>query len=45
MPPDDDDVIIRKKITAALTKPVFSVKRWHLAAIALVAFVLGAWIF
>jgi hypothetical protein len=39
---DDDTVIIRHKISAALKKPLPSVKVWHLIAIAVVAFVLGA---
>jgi hypothetical protein len=41
---DDDDIIIRQKISASLNKPT-SLKRWVVGAIALVAFVLGAWIF
>lgn len=41
MPPDDDDVIIRHKLVQALTKPVTSLKRWHVLAIALAAFVAG----
>lgn len=44
---DDDDgtvIIIRRKAQKALEslkKPVFSVQRWHLVAIALVAFLVG----
>jgi hypothetical protein len=40
---DDDTIIIRggKKIAAALTKPVTSLKRWHVVAIAVAAFILG----
>ncbi len=43
---DDDDgsVIIIQKAKAAANKPV-TCKRWHLVALALVAFVAGAWIF
>jgi hypothetical protein len=39
---DDDTIIIRggKKIAAALSAPV-SAKRWHFAAVAVIAFLVG----
>jgi hypothetical protein len=38
---DDDTIIIRKKITAALTAPA-SLKRWQVLALAVACFVAGA---
>lgn len=41
---DDDDgsvIIIRRKAKEVLTAPVESAKRWHFAAVALVAFLIG----
>ena len=41
---DDDDgsvIIIQRKIKAAITAPVTGAKRWHFAAVAVVAFVVG----
>lgn len=37
---DDDTIIIRRKITAALTAPA-SLKRWHILAIAAACFIAG----
>ncbi len=48
---DDDDgtvIIIRRKaqkIKESLSKAMPAVKRWHLVALGIVAFVAGAWIF
>lgn len=43
---NDDDIIIRgkNKVRAVLAKPLPSVKVWHLVAVAVAAFVLGAWL-
>lgn len=41
---DDDTIIIRKRIAAALNAPA-SMKRWHVLAIAVVMFIAGAWVF
>lgn len=37
---DDDTIIIRGKIKQAITAPV-TVKRWHLAVLAIAAFLVG----
>ncbi len=44
---DDDDIIIRRKVAQALraaNAPV-GLKRWHVAAAMVAAFLLAAWIF
>ena len=38
---DDDDIIIRHKLVAVVTKPVTWVKRWHLIALFAVGVLVG----
>ena len=38
---DDDTIIIRHKLVAAITKPVTLLKRWHVAALMALAWALG----
>lgn len=42
---DDDTGHVHHKLATVLSKPLPSVKVWHLLVIALAAFALGAWLF
>ncbi len=41
----DDEIIIRNKITKALTKALPNAKLWHFIATAAAAFIVGALVF